>query len=221
MYSVLSNAIQVKGSLSKLSYLHEAREPSGGLPDCYLPGRVCTALLKWYGIEFCFSRNLLIRLAPTCISSSVCAYSLFNSWPERMSKTVWITLLMWAVKIPMYRMNIIWGHAWAQQLVWNKEQVICGSHFFPFPVRKHCTTCVIMVSDTVRLHLGSHAKQPRARLNFTHGSTAPASTSWLFSEVFASLFHVWFICYPGMFHIAFVVETVIESMLPNETGSFF
>lgn len=57
-------------------------------------------------------------------------YSLFNSWPERMSRTVWITLLMWALKIPMYRMNITWEHMWAQQLVWNKEQVICGSHFF-------------------------------------------------------------------------------------------
>lgn len=94
MCSVLSNAIQVKGSLSKLSYLHEAGEHSGGLPDCYLPGQVCTALLNWYGIEFCSSRNLLIRLAPTYLGSSVCAYSLFNPWPERMSKTIWITLLM-------------------------------------------------------------------------------------------------------------------------------
>lgn len=46
VYSVLSNTIQVKGSLSKLSYLHEAGEPSGGLPDWHLLGCVCTALLK-------------------------------------------------------------------------------------------------------------------------------------------------------------------------------
>lgn len=38
VYSVLSNAIQVKGSLSKLSYLHEAGEPSQGLPDWHLLG---------------------------------------------------------------------------------------------------------------------------------------------------------------------------------------
>lgn len=68
MYSVLSNAIQVKGSLSKLSYLHETGEPSGGVPDWYLSGQVCTALLNWYGIEFCSSRNLLIALAPTYLS---------------------------------------------------------------------------------------------------------------------------------------------------------
>ena len=90
--------------------------------------------------------------------------------------------------------------------------------FFPLSVGKHCTTCVVMASDMVRLHLDSDAEQPRAWLSLTDRSTAPASTFWLSSEVFSSLFYGWL--YLLSSHVPYSLWCSAGFWIPCETSCF-